>query len=112
MDDLKHKGPQDRNKINMHEENKVKYWTKELGVSNEKLQIRSGIRPATFGAGAARFMRANESLGRWILFREGCPFRERQRLAQTVRSAPSDGRFGFASLEKLRRRRCYPPLIR
>ena len=38
MDDLKNKGPQDRSKINMHEEYEVKYWTKELGVSKEKLQ--------------------------------------------------------------------------
>ena len=38
MDDLKNKGPQDRSKINMHEYYEVKYWTKELGVSKEKLQ--------------------------------------------------------------------------
>ena len=38
MDDLKKKGPQDRSKINMHEPYEVKYWTKELGVSKEKLQ--------------------------------------------------------------------------
>jgi hypothetical protein len=38
MDDLKKKGSQDRSKINMHEEYEVKYWTKELGVSKEKLQ--------------------------------------------------------------------------
>jgi hypothetical protein len=37
MDDLKNKGPQDRSKI-MHEDYEVKYWTKELGVSKEKLQ--------------------------------------------------------------------------
>jgi 3-oxoacyl-[acyl-carrier-protein] synthase III len=38
MDDLKKKGSQDRSKINMHEDYEVKYWTKELGVSKEKLQ--------------------------------------------------------------------------
>jgi len=38
MDDLKNKGPQDRSKINMREDYEVKYWTKELGVSKEKLQ--------------------------------------------------------------------------
>jgi 3-oxoacyl-[acyl-carrier-protein] synthase III len=38
MDDLKKRGPQDRGKINMHEDNEVSYWTKELGVSKEKLQ--------------------------------------------------------------------------
>jgi hypothetical protein len=38
MDDLKNKGPQDRSKINMHEDYEVKYWTKELGVDKERLQ--------------------------------------------------------------------------
>ena len=38
MDDLKKTGQQDRSKINMHEDYEVKYWTKELGVSKEKLQ--------------------------------------------------------------------------
>ena len=38
MDDLKNKGSQDRSKINMHEDYEIKYWTKELGVSKEKLQ--------------------------------------------------------------------------
>jgi hypothetical protein len=38
MDDLKKRGPQDRSKINMHEDYEVGYWTKELGVSKEKLQ--------------------------------------------------------------------------
>ena len=37
MDDLKKRGS-DRSKINMHEDNEVGYWTKELGVSKEKLQ--------------------------------------------------------------------------
>ena len=31
MDDLKNKGPQDRSKINMHEDYEVKYWTKGVG---------------------------------------------------------------------------------
>jgi 3-oxoacyl-[acyl-carrier-protein] synthase III len=38
MDDLNKKGSQDRSKINMHEDHEVTYWTKELGVSKEKLQ--------------------------------------------------------------------------
>jgi Protein of unknown function (DUF3606) len=38
MDDLKKKGPQDRSKINMHEDYEVRYWTKELGVTREQLQ--------------------------------------------------------------------------
>jgi hypothetical protein len=37
MDDLKKKGSQDRSKINIHEDHEVKYWTKELGVSKERL---------------------------------------------------------------------------
>ena len=38
MDDRKKKGSQDRSKINMHEDFEVKYWTKELGVTKERLQ--------------------------------------------------------------------------
>jgi hypothetical protein len=38
LDDLKKKGSQDRSKINMHEDHEVRYWTKELGVSKERLQ--------------------------------------------------------------------------
>jgi hypothetical protein len=38
MDDLKKKGPADRSKINMNEDYEVKYWTKELGISKDKLQ--------------------------------------------------------------------------
>jgi hypothetical protein len=38
MDNLKVKGRQDRSKINMHEEQEVRHWTKHLGVSKEQLQ--------------------------------------------------------------------------
>jgi len=38
MDDLKQKGPQDRNRISMSEEHEVRYWTEALGVSKAKLQ--------------------------------------------------------------------------
>jgi hypothetical protein len=38
MDDLKKRRPQDRSKINMHEDYEVGNWIKELGVSKEKLQ--------------------------------------------------------------------------
>jgi hypothetical protein len=38
MDDLKNRGQPDRSKINTHEENEVKYWTKQLGVSKEELR--------------------------------------------------------------------------
>ena len=38
MDSLKKRVSPDRSKINMHEPYEVKYWTKELGVSMERLQ--------------------------------------------------------------------------
>lgn len=36
-DNLQSAGPQDRSRINVHEEWEVRYWTQELGVSKEKL---------------------------------------------------------------------------
>jgi DNA-binding XRE family transcriptional regulator len=36
-DDLNQRGQQDRSRINMNEPWEVKYWTKELGVSQEEL---------------------------------------------------------------------------
>ena len=38
MDDLKKKGAADRSKINMHEAWEIDHWTKELGVSKDRLQ--------------------------------------------------------------------------
>jgi uncharacterized protein DUF3606 len=38
MDSLRKRVSPDRSKINMHEHYEVKYWTKELGVSMERLQ--------------------------------------------------------------------------
>jgi len=38
MDNLTKKEQPDRSKINMHEDYEVKYWTRELGVSKERLQ--------------------------------------------------------------------------
>jgi Protein of unknown function (DUF3606) len=38
VDDLKKRAAADRSKINMHEDWEVKYWTKHLGVSRQKLQ--------------------------------------------------------------------------
>jgi len=38
MDNLQKKGTADRSKINMSEAFEVKYWSKELGVSKDKLQ--------------------------------------------------------------------------
>lgn len=36
-DDLNERGQQDRSRINMNEPWEVKYWTKELGVSQDEL---------------------------------------------------------------------------
>ena len=36
-DDLKNRGAQDRARISLHEDHEVRYWTKELGVSKERL---------------------------------------------------------------------------
>jgi uncharacterized protein DUF3606 len=37
-DDKSNRGPPDRSKINMTEDDAVQHWTKHLGVSREKLQ--------------------------------------------------------------------------
>lgn len=37
-DDLTNRGPQDRARINVHEDHELRYWTKELGVSEERLK--------------------------------------------------------------------------
>jgi hypothetical protein len=37
-DDLHNRGPQDRNRINLHEPWEVQYWTKTLGVTKEELE--------------------------------------------------------------------------
>jgi hypothetical protein len=36
-DDKKQRAPQDAARINMNEDYEVQYWTKELGVSKERL---------------------------------------------------------------------------
>lgn len=36
-DDLNQRGQQDRSRINMNEPWEVKYWTKELGVTQDEL---------------------------------------------------------------------------
>jgi hypothetical protein len=38
MDNLTKKDQGDRSKINMHEDYEVKYWTKELGITRERLR--------------------------------------------------------------------------
>ncbi|MGO4402190.1 DUF3606 domain-containing protein [Achromobacter sp. PAB15] len=37
-DDLKNRGPQDRARINVNEDHELRYWTKELGVSEQRLK--------------------------------------------------------------------------
>ena len=37
-DDLSKRGQQDRNRINVHEEHEVRYWTEALGVSRDRLE--------------------------------------------------------------------------
>ncbi|MBQ5942957.1 MULTISPECIES: DUF3606 domain-containing protein [unclassified Massilia] len=37
-DNLKDNGPQDRARINVHEEWEVRHWTEALGVSREELE--------------------------------------------------------------------------
>lgn len=37
-DDLTNRGPQDRARINVSEDHELRYWTKELGVSEERLK--------------------------------------------------------------------------
>lgn len=37
-DNPKDRGPQDRSRINVNEDYEVRYWTKELGVSEERLR--------------------------------------------------------------------------
>ena len=36
-DNLQSTGPQDRSRINIHEDWEVRYWTEALGVTKEKL---------------------------------------------------------------------------
>ncbi|UGV24701.1 DUF3606 domain-containing protein [Rhodopseudomonas boonkerdii] len=38
MDNLQNRGQPDRSKINMHEPHEVKYWTHQLGVSQDQLK--------------------------------------------------------------------------
>jgi len=37
-DDTSKRGAQDRSRINLGEEYEVQYWTKELGISRERLE--------------------------------------------------------------------------
>lgn len=37
-DDLKNRGPQDRSRINVNEDHELRYWSKELAVSEDQLR--------------------------------------------------------------------------
>lgn len=37
-DDLTNRGPQDRARVNVNEDHELRYWTKELGVSEQRLK--------------------------------------------------------------------------
>lgn len=37
-DDKTNRGPQDRSRINIHEEYEVRYWSKTLGITPEELK--------------------------------------------------------------------------
>ena len=37
-DDTNIRGPQDRSRINTNQDHEVRYWTKELGISEEQLR--------------------------------------------------------------------------
>src|SRR6185503_11032643 len=49
-DNLKDRGPQDRSRINVNEDWELRYWTKELGVSEDRL--RQAVQKAGVSADA------------------------------------------------------------
>ncbi len=51
-DSLKDRGPQDRARINVHDDWELPYWTKELGVSEDKL--RKAVEKVGVSADAVR----------------------------------------------------------
>lgn len=51
-DDLNKRRPQDASKINVHEDWELEYWSKELGVSKEK--IREAVKVVGTSAVAVR----------------------------------------------------------
>ncbi len=51
-DKLQDRGPQDRSRINVHEEWEVRHWTEALGVSKEALE--AAVKAVGPGADAVR----------------------------------------------------------
>ncbi|OAE56598.1 hypothetical protein A7J67_08100 [Achromobacter xylosoxidans] len=60
-DDLNQRGPQDRSRINVNESHELRYWTKELGVTEE--QLRAAVKVAGVSASAVREHRTNQQRG-------------------------------------------------
>ncbi|CAN7142874.1 DUF3606 domain-containing protein [Variovorax sp. LjRoot290] len=51
-DDLSNRGPQDRSRVNVNETHELRYWTKELGVT--EAQLRAAVAAAGTSAQAVR----------------------------------------------------------
>lgn len=51
-DDLNQRGPQDRSRINVNEPHELRYWTKELGVTEE--QLRAAVQAVGVSATSIR----------------------------------------------------------
>ncbi|MNQ00301.1 hypothetical protein D3C85_129480 [compost metagenome] len=51
-DDLNNRGPQDRSRINVNEPHELRYWTKELGVTED--QLRDAVNAVGVSATAVR----------------------------------------------------------
>ncbi|KRC70057.1 hypothetical protein ASE30_16215 [Achromobacter sp. Root83] len=51
-DDLNNRGPQDRSRINVNEPHELRYWTKELGVTED--QLRDAVKAVGVSATAVR----------------------------------------------------------
>ena len=58
-DDTNNRGPQDRQRINVNEDYEVRWWTKELGVSEE--QLRAAVAQAGVMADAVRAQLSRQS---------------------------------------------------
>ena len=58
-DDTNNRGPQDRQRINVNEDYEVRWWTKELGVS--EAQLRAAVAQAGVMADAVRAQLSRQS---------------------------------------------------
>lgn len=51
-DDMTNRGPQDRARINVNEAHELRYWTKELGVT--EAQLKEAVNAVGVSAAAVR----------------------------------------------------------